>query len=158
MNLICEGIDGVFGAAPLFMDATLISSLHGNDSPMPRSATEDGVAVGRADKKNREVDYDDVEASPRAQLLCPGVETYGRWSSHSLQLIRQLVKHKCSNLPPYLEKSMQHSYYRRWWSLLSVCVQKTLTEPILRPQGADLLPAADSLASFSASDMLDLHR
>ena len=158
MDLICEGIDGVFGGAPLFMDATLVSPLHGNGTPMPRSATEDGAAVGRADKKNKEVDYADVEASPHAQLLCLGVETYGRWSSHSLQLIRQLVKHKCSNLPPYLEKSMQHSYYRRWWSLLSVCVQKTLTESILRSQGADLLPAADSLAPLSASDMLDLHR
>ena len=82
--------------------------------PLPRSVTEDGAASGRVDKKNKEVDYADFDVSSLAQLLCLGVETYGRWNSHSLQFIRQLVEHKCSNLPPDFQKWMQHSYYRRW--------------------------------------------
>ena len=55
---------------------------------MPRSATEDGAAVGRADKKNREVNYHDVKASPHVQLLCLVVETYGGWGS-SLDPVHQ---------------------------------------------------------------------
>ena len=42
--------------------------------------------------RNRERDYPDVEASAHAQLLCLGVETYGRWSPDYLTLVRQLAK------------------------------------------------------------------
>ena len=113
MDLICHGIDGVFQGSPLFMDMTIVSPLHGNGRPMPRSAKDDGAALQRADERNRIKDYPDIEASPHAQLLCLGTETYGRWSSHCLTLVRQLADYKSKNCPFFLMKSIKQASYNR---------------------------------------------
>ena len=62
MDLVTPGIPGVMGGIPLFMDATCVSPVHGDGSPMPRAAQEDGAAVADAARKNRESDCPDVEA------------------------------------------------------------------------------------------------
>ena len=97
MDLISAGIDGIYNGSPLFMDATIVSPLHGTGIPMPNSRNQDGAALARADRKNRQEDYPDVEASSQGQLLCLGVETYGRWNPHCLTLVRQLAKYKSRN-------------------------------------------------------------
>ena len=124
MDLICPGIDGVYNGAPLFIDVTIVSPLRGNGTPMPHSADNDGAAVQRADVRNRTVDYPDVEASSHAQLLSLGSETYGRWHPSCLILVRQLARNTGRNMPDYLQKSVQITYYTRWWNLLSVTLQK----------------------------------
>ena len=48
MDFLCPGVDGIYGGAPLFADVTMVSPLHGNGTPMPRSASEDGAAERRA--------------------------------------------------------------------------------------------------------------
>ena len=156
MDLVCPGIDGVFSGAPLFMDVTIVSPIHGNGTPMPQSATRDGAAVQRAEDKNRNVDYPDVEASPHAQLLSSGTETYGRWSNHCLVLVRQLARWRSRNVPEYLQRSTEIAYYTRWWNLLSVTVLRILADSILRPSGSDLFQAASSLSDPSLIDVIDL--
>ena len=158
MDFLCPGVDGVFGGAPLFVDVTMVSPLHGNGTPMPHSATEDGTAVRRAAETCRLRDYPDVEASPHAQLLSLGVETYGRWSSQCQVLIRNLARSKSANAPAYLQKAVQHAFFARAWTLLSVCVQQIVCESIVRDSGADLLDAAESLSRLTFEDLLDFHR
>ena len=102
---------------------------------MPYSASHDGAAALRAEKHNREVDYPDVEASPHAQLLSLGCETYGRWSDQAISLIKQLARSKSNSAPQYLKKSMEICYFNRWWSLLSVGVQYIMVESITRLSG-----------------------
>ena len=89
MDLVCSGIDGVFGGAPVFADVTCVSPLHGDGSAMPNARDTDGAAVNEAERHNRVTDYPDVHASPHAHLLSLGVETYGRWHQHSLDFVRQ---------------------------------------------------------------------
>ena len=125
---------------------------------MPHSANKDGAAVQRAEDKNREVDYPDVEASPHAQLLSLGNETYGRWSKHCLTLVRQLVRHKARNVPEHLQKSIEVAYYTRWWNLLSVSAQKIICDSVLRPSGSDLFEAAASLNQVPLDELLDFQR
>ena len=157
MDLISSGIDGVYGGSPLFMDVTIISPLHGTGQPMPRSARENGAALDRADAKNRNTDYPDVEASPHAQLLCLGVETYGRWGDHCLTLIRQLARYKSRNSPAYLQNSIQQACFARWWTLLSVSVQRILVDSITRIEGSDLHAGAAEIGEVPMEDLLDFY-
>ena len=158
MDFITPGVDGIFNGCPLFADVTIISSYHNNSIPMSRSANVNGASLIRADQRNRNDDYPDVEQSPHAALLCLGCETYGRWSDHCLTLVKQLAKFKSRNSPQYLQQSLQQSCYARWWSLLACTVQVIVAESILRPQGSDLLEAANTVLTPTVQDLLDLHR
>jgi len=105
---------------------------------MPHSHDRDGEAVARATAANANRDYPDVEASPDAQLLSLGVETYGRWSAHCQVLMRHLAKYKSQNMPDYLQRTVQTACFARWWNLLSVTVQRIVCDSILRDSGHDL--------------------
>ena len=122
---------------------------------MPRSRTHNGAAWIRAQNRNRYVDYPDVEQSSAAQLLSLGMETYGRWSSQCLTLIKQLAKYKASNVPDYLQKAVQYGCYAKWWTLLSVHVQVIVGDSILRPSGSDLQATAESIEMPHLDDLVD---
>ena len=155
MDLISAGIDGIYNGSPLFMDATIVSPLHGTGIPMPNSRNQDGAALARADRKNRQEDYPDVEASSQGQLLCLGVETYGRWSPHCLTLVRQLAKYKSRNCLEYLQTSIQAACYARWWNMLAVQVQIIVGESILRQGGNDLYEADATSRNLTILEFLD---
>ena len=125
---------------------------------MPHAANRDGAAVYRAEQRNRIQDYPDVEYSPLACLLSLGCETYGKWSSHSLVLVRQLAVHKSRNAPEYLRKSIQNASYNRWWNLLVCTVQKIVIHSILRASGSDLLETAAEIKPPLVTDLLDFNR
>ena len=155
MDLITPGIDGIFGGVPLFVDVTIVSPLRGTGESMPGSAVRDGAAVQRAEDKNKHDDYPDVEESSTAQLLPLGVETYGRWNSQSLELVRQLAKKKSLQYPEILQSSVKHAYLARWWAMLSVGVQRLVGESILRPRESDLIIAAPDQQGIQVEDVLD---
>ena len=111
---------------------------------MPRSAREAGAAVSRAEERSRNIDYPDIHASPQIQLLSLGVETYGRWSDHSLVLMRHLAQYKSSNMPEYLRASIEQGCFARWWSLVSITVQQAVAERIIKDAGHDLQQAGES--------------
>ena len=124
MDLVTPGLPGVFGGAPLFMDATCVSPVSGEGRPKPKAADEDGAAVREAERKNREEDYPDVEASPHACLLSLGAETYGRWSPHSQELLAQLARRKAQGVADVLRRTTERAYSAPWWSLLAVALPK----------------------------------
>ena len=157
MDLITPGIDGVFQGSPLFMDVTIVSPIRGNGRSMPHSYRTNGAALSRADDRNRNRDYPDVERSSTAQLLCLGVETYGRWGDHSITLVRQLARYRSRNSPDYVRASVEQCSNNRWWGLLSVAVQCIVAEGILRLQGADLHAAGDSVEQLILEDLLHMH-
>ena len=140
------------------MDVTIVSPLHGSGTHMPRAHRRDGACNFRAEQRNRCTDYPDVEASPHAQLLCLGVETYGRWSNHSLSLIRQLAAHKSKHYPRYLCKSIEYSSHARWWNMLSVGVQRVVSDSIIKSGGTDLIEAADNERHIHVEELLDFGR
>ena len=73
-------------------------------------------------------------------------------------LIRNLARSKSANAPAYLQKAVQHAFFARAWTLLSICVQQIVCESIVRDNGADLLDAAESLSRLTFEDLLDFHR
>ena len=158
MDLITPGITGVFGGKPLFMDATCVSPVHGDGTPMPHAADNDGARASAKDEETRETDYPDVQRSPHAHLLSLSVETYGRWGPDSLQLVRQLAKYKNAQHTEILQQSITLAYSKRWWSLLSVALQKAIAGAILRQEGGDLTEACETVALLPLDELLDLHR
>ena len=155
MDLVCHGLDGVMGGNPLFMDVTLISSLHGSGTSMPFNASVDGAANNRAENRKRIVDYPDVHVSDQATLLSLGTETYGRWSNHCLTLIRQLARLKSRHMPDYLKNSVEQASYSRWWNILSVTVQQIIGDSILRLNGSDLFQGNDIIRQIPIDEFLD---
>ena len=109
----------------------------------------------KIEKKN--TDYPDVEAAPGAQLLSLGIETYGRHCNHSSVLMRQLARSKASNYPQHLQKSMEIAYFKRWWGLLSIGVQRIIGDSILRLRGSDLFEAADYVGDPAFDLLIDSH-
>ena len=139
MDLITRGLSGIFGGKPLFMDATCISPIHGNGLPMVGAADHDGACLHRKDDDTYHTDYPDVFVSPHAKLLSLSVETYGRWGSDSLSLVRQMAQYKAADLPACLQRSVAHSFSKRAWGVLSICLQKIITDSIIQEFGADLI-------------------
>ena len=121
---------------------------------MPNSWRTNGAALERADKRNKEIDYPDIENDSSAQLLCLGVETYGRWNHHCITLMRQLASYKANNAPDYLKNSVKAIYFARWWNLLSVQVQVIVGESILRLSGSDLIEGAESSQMPALSELM----
>ena len=157
LDLVTPGIPSVFGGAPVFVDATLVSPVRGTGVPMPRAAAVDGAALQAAERRNREVDYPEVEEAADAQLVCLGCETFGRQSKHSLVLVRQLARNTAAGYMPALRAAVQYACMSGWWALLGTAVQREVAVSCLRPAGADLLPAL-SLSSLPLADWLDMHR
>ena len=158
LDLIVPGIPGVFNGQPLFIDATCVSPVHGNGTPMHQADVHNGICLTRKDRETREVDYPDVHEAPHAQLLSLSVETYGRWGPDSLRLIRELAMYKASYVPDALKASVSHAYSKRWWSLLNVALHKCIAGAILRQEGGDLLEASETLVPMSLDEVLDTHR
>ena len=77
---------------PLFIDATCVSPLRGNDTPTARAASVDGAKLIKVDARTKYTDYPDVEQSSAAALLSLSVEVFGRWGEDSIKLVKQLAQ------------------------------------------------------------------
>lgn len=73
MDIVIAGLPGVFRGAPLFLDATSISPLSGVSLDRSNAASTNGDIVTRAELRNSETEYPDVERANNAQLLGIGV-------------------------------------------------------------------------------------
>ena len=158
MDIVLPGLSSVFRGSPLFMDATCVSPVRGDGRPQHEADARDGAVVERAAERNKNVDYPDVEASPHAELLCLGVETYGRWSQHPLRLVRELSSMRAAGVTQVLRNSVRSSYAARWWALLSIAVQRIVAETAARDSGADLTVSDASVAMPTLLDVLDFNR
>ena len=158
MDIITPGIPEVCRGTHLFLDATCVSPLHANGTPMPQAAGTPGIVLQRADRKNKESDYPDVEASLHASFLSLSVETFGRRGEQSLMLVNQLARYKAASAPPQLRSVTHTAYASRWWALLSVAVQKAVAQTLVRQGGPDLLSEPSALEPPTLVDVLDHQR
>ena len=159
MDITAPATAGVFGGAPLFIDATVLSPLTGTGEARSRTDHTDGAVMEAAARTNRAVDYPDVELSPHAQLLHLGVETFGRWGKHSLTLVPALARSRADSAPPILKSSLQHAFTSRWFAILSVALQKSIADSVLLSSGTDLAAEAqDRLGAMPLIDVLDFNR
>ena len=71
-------------------------------------------------------------------LYCLGCEVYGRWGEPCIRLIPQLAREHARGLHPRVRRGAALGYQNRWWSLVSVALQKAVAAAVLRDHGEDL--------------------
>ena len=156
------------GATPLGQalccDATLVSPLTRDGVPLPRAATQDGIALTAAvQRKHRR--YPELLRGGPNRFLVLGSEVGGRWSGDCQELLRLLVSVRCRRIHAAVRPAAASACRRRWWGLLSVGQQRALACTLLGgewaspPQPADNLPSLASLLAegeASAPSLLPL--
>ena len=75
--------------------------------------------------------YPELIHSARCRLAVLAGEVGGRWSAETVRFIEELAKHRSQNAPPRLRKSTQLAWENRWWGMLAVAAQDSLTATLV---------------------------
>ena len=51
--------------------------------------------------------------------------------SKALKLVSQLAKAQARSTPALLQRSVEHAWYNRWWSMLSVAAQNCFAQSLV---------------------------
>ena len=129
LEIIATGLSFAQGA-PLGCDATMVSPLHANGTPWPRAHEVDGVAIQRAEEDKWNT-YWDLMSSPHCQLTILACETGGRWSDTCRRLVNDLAKRKSREAPERLQQIARSAWRTRWWRMLSVAAQSSLSATLV---------------------------
>ena len=90
-----------------------------------------------ATRENDE-NYYEVSDSGLGALFCLDCEVFGRWSECCVKLVTDLAREHTRGLHPRVKQGASLCYQRRWWSVLSVSLQKAVAAAVLRNVGEDL--------------------
>ena len=74
----------------------------------------------------------------RHKFLALGSEVGGRFSEECIDLVKQLLTLKTQFAPAEVSNLLKPLYFRRWWGILSVAVQRAVAMNLL---GGDWAPA-----------------
>ena len=114
-----------FGGLPICADATIVSPLSVEGVPHP-GCTVDPDAVFDHAISAKHSKYHDLVASRRCKLLVLAAGTGGRWHDDCIRFVSDLARYRAASELPALQRSMQLAYQRRWWSLLSSALHKSI--------------------------------
>ena len=70
-----------------------------------------------------------------------GAEVYGRWSRSCIRLVPQLARQHAKGLHPRIRRGTALAFQNRWWGILSIALQKSVAQAVLRDAGEDLAEA-----------------
>ena len=158
----------VYGATSrgeaLCCDATLVSPLTRAGRPVPGADARAGVALV-AVRRRKVARYPELTRGGPQRLVVLAAEVGGRWSDECQQFLRTLLRLRVQRAPPPLRASAAQGWARRWWSVLSVALQRAVASSALGvwtmpplPGAPDALPLGDvlDLATASAPSRLPL--
>ena len=129
LEVVATGLP-LHNGVPLGLDATIVSPLHMNGTPWPRAATQNGVALARAEAAKKRT-YPEMVDSPVVRLVTIGIETGGRCSETTLDLLRRMAAARARSAPRVLQRAVSAGWAARWSSLLSVVVQDSLAATLV---------------------------
>ena len=134
LEVVAEGLS-IFGGVQLALDATLVSTHHGDGTPLRKSDKMDGVALQLA-RRRKEARYPELSGSHgRARLVVIAGEVGGRWSRETQAFLQSLAHCKAQGAPRILRASAEVAWYRRWCSLLACSVAKAVAVSLLERRG-----------------------
>ena len=122
---------------PLAIDATLVSPLHADGSPWDHAATQDGIAISRAEQVKAST-YPELVDSPVVRLVTVACEVGGRWNAESQSTLRSLAAGRARAAPPLLRHAARASWLLRWRTLVSVAQQDCLAASLVDDVPIDL--------------------
>ena len=74
-----------------------------------------------------------------------------------MKLVSELARVKSQTSPEVVREGLKAAYIRRWFSMLSVTVQRAVSAAVVRPFGADLLCDPPGLVPM-VDEVLDFNR
>ena len=74
------------------------------------------------------------------RLTVLACETGGRWHQTARSTVSRLVDSKTQSVQPLLQRAARLAYHRRWWSLLSIALQRTVATNLLDHPGLGEMP------------------
>ena len=81
-------------------------------------------------------------ANPYGELTVLACETGGRWHATARGVVSRLIHTRTHSVPPFLRRAAALAYHRRWWGMLSVALQHTVTTCLLDDPGLAATPGA----------------
>ena len=100
------------------------------------------ASFARAIRAKEETYPELADHNPYGKLTVLACKTGGRWHDTARGMIAQLVTTRTQNVHPLLRRAAGLAYQRRWWSLLSVALQRTVTTSLLDHPGLGCMPGA----------------
>ena len=94
-----------------------------------RSTDTDGAALATATRR-KEVTYPELLRIGPQRLVVLGSVVGGRWGTGALALVRDLVCIRMLRALPALRHAAATAWARRWWTQLSVAVQRAAALPV----------------------------
>ena len=134
VEILCSGLQ-CFGGAQLAIDATLRSAVGCNGEHRANCDWKDGAALDEAEV-DKHMRYSDISASSRCKLIVVGIETGGRFSQTTTDLLRQLAGARAQSAPRYLRKAAGIGLERRWGRLLACASARSFIESLLFEKAA----------------------
>ena len=136
LHLLVPGINVARGLQ-LFCDVTVLSPISRNGAPRGGTSNRGGRLLEDASAAN-DNNYREVIDSGLGALYCLGCEVFGRWGLPCVDLVSKLAREHARGLHPRIWRGAALGFQTRWWSLLSVALQKAVAAAVLRPAGQDL--------------------
>ena len=152
LEVIATGLP-LYRGVPLGIDATLVSALRADGTPWPRAASEDGVAIARAERA-KATTYPELVESPVVRLVTVATEVGGRISTATRVLLRQLAQARARSAPVALQAGVRAAWLTRWTSMLSVAAQAALAATLVDDAVA-VLDGTDGVVPTDADVWLD---
>ena len=140
LDLVAWGLRG-FGR-PVCGDATIRSPLHRDGTPWRGAPDTDGATFARAIRDKRNAYPELAGPNPYGDLTVLACETGGRWHATALGMVARLVATRTQTVPPLLRRAAAQAFHRRWWSLLSVALQRTVATSLLDHPGLGCMPGS----------------
>ena len=136
LDLVVPGLS-VYGGRPLFCDVTIISPVTHQGQARPGTSNIGGALLVAAERENNDT-YFEVPLTGLGKLISLGSEVYGRWSTACVELVPALARRRASNLHPRIRQGTALSLQDRWWGILAIALQTSVSRAVLEDVGADL--------------------
>lgn len=129
LEVVVSGLSA-YGGQQLAIDVIARSVLRRDG--LPRSCTDwrDGTTADGA-RASKEAKYPELARSGRCKPVVLAVELGGRFSSETVEFLRQLSEAKAQTVPSYLRASAARAYERRWTRMLAIGVAPAHTAFLL---------------------------
>ena len=142
------GLDFViYGAAArgeaLCCDATLVSPVRRDGSPIGGTPERDGVALLSAQRRKL-ARYPELAREGPHRLCVLAAEIGGPWNDDSQHLVQRLVALRARRAPATLRGAASQGWARRWWGVLAVAAQRAACSAVLGIWTMPPLPNADN--------------
>ena len=145
LEVVAEGLC-LFGGCQLALDATVVSTLHGDGTHRRKADVEDGVALKEA-RRSKQATYPELcRGDGRARFVVIAGEVGGKWSQETKDFLWCLACEKSNSSPRLLQGSARVGWYRRWCCLLACSTAKAVACSLVGHRGSpgsgDQVPSA----------------